>query len=175
MRKFIHRNIIIIISLSISVLLIILYNQSNINIFDSKNIQSLFEVTITFVSILLGFLGVLISSVLSLSNDSNIIGHFFKTVNRNNFKNKIMQSVVSGIFLVLNSLILIVSDSISDSVVNILFITWILLLSFFSSTEVSFYSLFIKMIVSSPQVKIQKNNKQHLDLNDIIPKQSEQK
>lgn len=167
-KNFLKRNCSILISLAISSCIISLYFGFSICIFESKNVSKIFELTVTFVSILLGFLGVLLSVVLSSIKEKNIIQYFFKTVDRKAFQSKLLGNVVLGIVLIIVSLLLIVHDKFDVLVLDILWVIWIFLLILFSGMEISFYHLFLKMLIYSADIDESYNQIEHENIDDLF-------
>lgn len=129
------------------------------DIFNSINIDKLFESTITFTSIILGFSGTLISHILNMKfetekkENQNInmtkISWYFKNVNFKQFSNTILTSIISSIALIILSLIMLTNDIMDQVVKFYFFYLWLFIFLIFVLYEVSLYKLFISLLFNN--------------------------
>jgi len=99
------------------------------------NFEKILDVVITFVSIILGFLGVLMSILLTL-RDTKLLEEIFKKIDQNLFKGYFSKSIIDGFLLVILSLLFFfptLTSKISsfNTKVNFLLLIWIFSLLYF--------------------------------------------
>lgn len=90
----------------------IIVSASKINI-SSTSFERILDSTITLSSIIVGFVGVLLGLLFSIRN-TEIVDLLFKKKSKNVLQSYFKSNILSGILLVLMSLILYLSDAITD-------------------------------------------------------------
>lgn len=166
--KFVIRNKSIFITV---VIVFVLYHADFAYITKDKNFSAVPQISCTFVSIVLGFLGVLLSIIFAIKEKTDIIQYFFKSVNWKIFKSKFWISFVSGLLNIALSMSLMVADLLEKSVMEIVFYAWTFSLIYFVLSQYEFYSLFFTMIEKSSE---KENNPNLLGTDDQISRSDQE-
>lgn len=138
-------------------LLIYVYNLVNIIISSEKILDS----TITFTSIIVGFVGALIGILFSI-RDTDIINELFKKNERKILKKYFQWTVISGLLLVLISTILYLHNSIYKTyeflnlnirLIDIIFSLWAYLVGYFVLSTYRITDVMMYIIFKDPNLK----------------------
>lgn len=112
---------------------------------------------ITFSSILIGFIGVLISILLTIK-DSNLIRELFKKVQGKILKKYFKFSLISGFLVVLFSLILYFNNRpifiYKEKQIDISIILWTLFLSYFAMSSLRIIDIMMHIIFKDHNIEI---------------------
>lgn len=141
------------------------------SLLSSNNITDVFNSTITCVSILIGFLGTLISQITSMNNEekstSSKIHLFFSLAKDKTVSFTISACILSGVTVIILSLFLLTSDVMTESIKNYIVYFWLYFFIVFLYYDFSVYHVFISLIFSK---NVNDNPLQCSDTNDDITK-----
>lgn len=97
----------------------------NINISNSNNYKELLNGLITLGSIIIGFLGAILPTVLGLRNESKFVKYVFRYDTENLFAKYLKATIFLGLSDILISLVMHVRNSFSLVARNVLYYLWI--------------------------------------------------
>lgn len=141
------------------------------NLLSSENITEVFKSTITCISILIGFLGTLISQINSLNNKekttSSKVPLFFSLADDKTISGTISACILSGVTVIILSLFLLTSDVMTESIKNHIVYFWLYFFIVFLYYDFSVYHVFISLIFSK---NVNNNPLQCSDTNEDITK-----
>lgn len=153
---------IFVIALSICILFFISIHPYIAKVMESKNIDKVFQSTITCISILLGFSGTLITQLLNAKREYDKSSDrenetrfkwFFKTINPRTLTNIISVCIISGISLIIISLIMLIINVLTINIRVMLFYFWIYVFIIYVYYEVVIYRLFISLLFDNEEQK----------------------
>lgn len=154
----------IIISIVITCLLTRINQKYSINILSSSYSNEILKSTITFVSIITGFSGGLMGQVINAKNNkSDFYIWYFKTVDKTVFKLNILLGTLTAFLIVGISIILLANDIISSTIDSFLMIIWTGTLIAFLIYQLNNYYLFLKMLLTIPEDKIQLSSPRNIN------------
>lgn len=172
---------IFIISLLVCFILYRFANPIIVKVFNSQNIDKLFQSTITCISIILGFSGTLITQIILSKREmdkSNPQGHnarnnifhwFFKNTDHNRITSTVFISIISCIILIVFSLVMLITDAFDVSVKLILFYIWLCAVIIFFYYIIRLYHLFITLLFSSEENQLSANESENeLDIQNCM-------
>ena len=139
---------------TIILILYILYVVLGVNgklalnwIADSKNFVNMCELITQFSSIVLGVYGIFIPVV--IGKQDRFTNYFWQNINRDKFAKDVHKIILSGIFVIILSIVLTVSDIMNKKIVMILVGMMVWVLFFYACCTYRFLGIFIQLIVGS--------------------------
>lgn len=111
-------------------------------------LQDMLTALITFSSIILSLLGVLLTIFISEKDKSRIIQYFFENSSKNEFVKQLKTIVVSGLMVIVISAVLFLNDMYSDKIAIFLEAAEIFTFSWFVLLTYRFIGILLKLIVS---------------------------
>lgn len=129
---------------------------NNLNISDFNEVKSVFEGTLTFTSIILGFIGVLITFVVSLKSESERVLYFFDHIDQSFFVRIVKYQILSGLLLSVLSISMFII--VNYEFANIVFIFWFYPLIYFSCSTYRLLSCLIDLMLRSDPKKPKVSN-----------------
>ena len=124
--------------------------------------KAIYQSTLTSTSIMIGFTGTLITNIMNAknrisadnksSNGKELIEFFFHNVDSKVLTNTILTGIISGVFLMFISLVLIAVSNLNSIIYEktylILFMIWSAFLIIFLLYEIQIFKVFIKLLIS---------------------------
>ena len=154
----------IVLTTVITVIFIVLLFFLNVDYKSSNtmdNFVNALDTTVVFVSIVIGFVGVLLASLLEVKDKSNIIKRFFRLIDENTFSKAVKSEIISGIAC---SLISILSYMlIYTEAICFVFLIWIWIVIYFSISTYNLISNLLKLLLSNTNVGIDEKIEGKLD------------
>lgn len=169
-KYFINNYGILIIAVSVCFVIYRFANSIIVKLFNSQNIDKLFQSTITCTSIILGFSGTLITQILPSKREmdkknlnennirSNMFYWFFKTIKPQKISNTILSGVISCIVLIALSLIMLITDVFDIGIKLALFYIWLFVIIIFFYYIINLYRLFITLLFSNDENQLSTPN-----------------
>lgn len=145
---------------------VVIYNffYSNVaHLFESENIDKIFQSTITCTSIILGFTGTLITQLLITKRemDKNISGNnnvhenkfswTFKDSNRKIITSTVLTGIISSMTLIFVSSVMLITDVLSTDIKIVFFCVWLYIIIIFAYYIISLYYLFISILFDNEE------------------------
>ena len=129
-----------------SLSLFILKNNGILKIAYSKSMSSALDAVMTFTSIILGFMGVLLTTFASMKGKSSIIQFFLASVNKRYFLKVVSKEISSGLGVALLTISLYFPSELvlifNKNVIVCLFTIWLFLILFFLFSTYRLLNLF---------------------------------
>lgn len=119
------------------------------NIYTSKNYDELLKSTISFISIINSFLGLLISILISNKDKSDSLQYFLERVDTTYFSRCLKQTIASGLFTILLSCILLINDIFLQLTIIILNSIWIWFFLFYIISTYRFISILLDLFLNT--------------------------
>lgn len=108
---------------------------------------------LTFATLMIGFLGVLLPAVVSMRKDSDLISNFFKVVSPKRFSAFIRSNIIASLALNICSIIMFFSkDMINTNHIHFAFLTgWLTILSaiYFIVTTYSVLNTLLRLLIEN--------------------------
>lgn len=115
-----------------SIIIFMIYTQFGL----TPKFDTILGSAVTFSSIMIGFVGVLMGILFSIRN-TELIDKFFNTVGRETLKHYFKQSIISGILLVICSMLMYLRDGFNSLLgIGILLWAFLLIFMFFSTYRI---------------------------------------
>lgn len=152
---------IFIIALLVCVIIYKFANPIIAKLFDSKNIDKLFQSTITCTSIILGFSGTLITQILLSKREmdkntskehnikDNIFYWFFQVTNPKQIVSTVFVGIISCVVLIAASSTMLITDILDTNIKVVCFCVWLFFVIIFFYYIINLYYLFITLLFSS--------------------------
>ncbi|WFR56351.1 hypothetical protein QA584_22460 [Anaerocolumna sp. AGMB13025] len=146
-------------------------------VYDSKNFNEVFKSTITFISIIISFLGVLLTILISNKGKSNLIQYFFDNADKKKFASSLKLTIISGLAADVLSCLLLLNDIYLRWGLIILTAIWIWVLLYYLSNAYRFISLLLRLFLDddtpNKKVKNEITNEDETNLKNLIKKTNE--
>lgn len=141
----------LILGMCIGVVFAVLRITGIVNFYVMDDFNDLLSAVVSFVSILIGLISLLITTVLVNEKNSTIVDSFLDIVGRNRFYKATRANIVSGILTAFFSVLLYFKQMFHPAINNIFFIFWIVsLMSFFFFT-IKFTDLLLQLLIIKPE------------------------
>lgn len=129
------------------------------NLYESKNYCEMLKSTISFVSIINSFLGLLISTLISNKEKDGALKLFLSQIDTTEFSRCIKQTILSGLITILISCILLMNDL--YLIITLIFINtlWIWFFLFYLLSTYRFISLLLDLFLGTENRKKDTVNK----------------
>lgn len=124
---------------------------------DSKNFDKMLEALITFMSIILSVFGFLIPSFLSGKGEIKAINYFLKYADMKLFAKKLKNIVAIGLVNIFITSVLLLTDIISTSIINLVILIWLWLLFNFMCNSYRFITIMINLLIVQKEDYVQKS------------------
>lgn len=158
-------------------LLAALKKDGSISIVSSANMPNALDAVMTFTSIVLGFVGVLVATIAGLKKETKIIQYFLEHVDKKYFLNVVKKEICSGLSTALITIMLYFPEELAAifdlEVIRILFALWLFLLLYFLFSTYRLMSLLLRMIFdngedknlssSSPGIRLSDDKRQAME------------
>lgn len=122
----------------------------------SKNFDKMLEALITFMSIILSVFGFLIPSFLNGKGETKAINYFLKYADMTLFAAKLKNIVAIGLIDIFITSVLLLTDIISNLIMNVVILVWLWLLFFFMCNSYRFISIMINLLMVEKEDFVQK-------------------
>ena len=154
---FLRDRLAIIISGVITIVIVLLDLRMEWGLLKSKNINDMLSAVLSFVSILIGLISLLITTVLVNEKQSKTVRLFLDKVKRKRFYNTIFANIATGIICAFLSILLFFRRQLPTPVSSILFCVWLYFLIAFLCFTLDFSSLLLKLLIYSPEEGIKES------------------
>ena len=133
-----------------------------ISLLKAPNASDAFGAVITFASIIIGFVGVLLTAIVSIKRESELIQYFLAKADKKAFSRLISRNILSGIAVALVSAILFFSDELcviltgrglTLYIMSVVFCGWIFLLAYFVLSTYKLMQVLLTMLIRSDEKK----------------------
>lgn len=131
-----------------------------VSVMDSDNFTCLLTAIISGVSIIIGLFGVLLTNLISIRRDSELVQYFFESVDKKYFDKSVRKCILSGFVNLFFSALLILNDVLFPKVGDVLLFFWIYTIVLFSIRSYRFISILISLIISDEKRYSGKKNNQ---------------
>lgn len=115
---------IVIAILSFLFILCSLYGKENYNLLCKSVYDKILDSVISFMSVSIGFVGVLLGILFSIQ-DSKLVQNLFKHKSRGLLRQYFVESFVSGMIVIILSIIMYLRNSMSDKMITIFSCLWV--------------------------------------------------
>ena len=150
----------------ISFVLIMLLFKLSFNPLESTGLDSLVEGIVTLDSIIIGFMGAIISVILSMKNDSKLVKYVFEKDTDGLFKRYLLETIAYGLIDVCISLLCYIRDIITNKYIIKIF-PYILIYAFFLFVFSTYRSMSCMLkLIFSDDTKIDEEISNKLDKNE---------
>lgn len=123
----------------------------------SNNMSNALNAVMTFTSIVLGFVGLLLTTIVGIKRESKIIKYFFDNADKKDFTSVVKKEVCSGLGTAVCTIALYFPKEFCSlfggEIVAALFYFWITLLLYFLFSTYRLMSLLLNMLFSSEEGK----------------------
>lgn len=145
---------VLILSLAITFVLSYALNSFGIlKIAYSKSLPCALDAIMTFTSIMLGFMGVLLTTFVGMKGESEVIKFFLSSVNKKYFLGVVKKEIISGLSTAFITISLYFLPDFAHifkaKILKIFFALWMFLLIYFLLSTYRLMSLFLRMILGS--------------------------
>ena len=120
-----------------------------VNIGTSEGFSDLLAMVVTFVSVVIGLLGVLLTCLISIRDTSKLVKFFFEKSKKNKFQNGIKQCILSGLLLVMATCALFIWDLFPGKLFALIKYSWVFLFVLFTSLIYRFISILISLVIDN--------------------------
>lgn len=124
--------------------------------FSSQNtveaITNALNTTVVFVSIVIGFVGVLLTSLLDLKNKSDVIRKFFRLIKEDVFARAVKAEIISGITCSLFSIFSYIM--LNTYIMCVVFAIWIWIVVYFSLSTFNLISNLLRLLLAKSDSSI---------------------
>lgn len=134
-------------------------------IFCSRNLSSTLTAVITFVSIALSFIGLLLTTVVGIKRESSVARYFFDTVDKKAFVRVINKNAFTGVASALISIVLFFSDKTGAMANALVGGIWVFFLVYFILSTFRLLNLLVTLLVrENPEAN--DNQKKYSNMSD---------
>ncbi len=115
---------------------------------------------ITFTSIIVGFIGVLLTSIVSVKRESELIQYFLSSVSKKAFTRLVSCNILSGIGTALSSAVLFCAEeiycillrrSVDPRIICVMFCVWAFLITYFVLSIYKLIKILLTMLIRSDE------------------------
>lgn len=126
------------------------------NLFDSSNVNNVLEAIVTFISIVISILGVLLPLIISTKDSSEMIKWFFSVIDKQYFITSVRRIFLSGLLAVFVSCVLFFHDIFYENFNFLLSLTLIWLVLYFLTSSYRFISIFLRLLITEKETGYKK-------------------
>lgn len=123
-------------------------NYYGINMMDSVNFISLLSASISGISVIIGLFGVLLTNLISIRNESDMVQYFFRSVDKQYFGKTIRECITSGFLNLIVAAVLILNDVILPKLCYVLLYIWIYTAALFVIRSYRLISILVLLIIN---------------------------
>ena len=120
-----------------------------VNISASDGFQDLLTMVGTFVSVVIGLLGVLLTCLISIRDTSKLVSFFFENTKNIRFQKGMKQCILAGLLLILMTCILFIWQLFPKKIFILIKYSWVFLLIYFTALIYRFLSILISLVIDS--------------------------
>lgn len=139
-----------------------------INICSGDGFRDLLTAVVTFVSVVIGLLGVLLTCLITIRDTSKLVKYFLKESPKKVFQNGIKQCILSGLLLVIMTCALFIWDLFPEKIFIIIKYGWVFLFTLFTTLIYRFISMLISLVIDNGEEEEGKKDNQ-----DVIGERQE--
>ncbi len=129
------------------VLYIIFYERYGFSFEKSNNFVTILGVTITFVSIIISFFGVLLTILITARDKSEMIRYFMEKADSRKFAKNLKHMILVGLMLICVSALLYMNDIIVTDIIHALILCNIWLFVCFVSLTYRFTGILLSLLI----------------------------
>lgn len=143
----------LIFGICIGAVFVVLQANGIVNFLSVENFNDVLNAVMSFVSILIGLISLLITTVLVNEKNSTIVDSFLDVVGRNRFYKATRANIVTGVFTAFFSVLLYFKQIFFPTINLFFFSLWVVsLMSFFLFT-IKFTDLLLQLLILKPKEK----------------------
>lgn len=126
----------------------------------SKDFSNLLSIIATFISVVIGLLGVLLTCLLSIRDSSDMIKYFFEEGQGEAFQKGIRTCIRTGLFSLVVTCILILQDILPVQIFSLVKDIWVIAVVYFSAMIYRFISILLNLVMNNEKSEESKKNNQ---------------
>lgn len=115
------------------------------------------DAVMTFTSIVLGFVGVLLTTIVGIKKESKIVKYFFDNADKKDFSRVVKREICAGLCTAILSIAMYfpaeISSLFEEKTIVVLFLLWLVMLFYFSFSTYRLMSLLLSMLFSAEDTR----------------------
>lgn len=127
------------------------YFRCDFKIWESENFPDSLTSMVTFASIIISFLGVLLTLLISAKEKSRLVNYFLASANMDYFISSIKKLVANGLLTVILAMILFLKDKMTEMVILVCFCYGIYSLMRFAALTYRFTNILLRLLIKDVQ------------------------
>ena len=126
----------------------------------SKGFSNLLSIIATFISVVIGLLGVLLTCLISIRDSSDMVKYFFEEGQGKVFQKGIRNCIRAGLFSLVATYVLMVQDILPVQFFSVVKYIWIVIVVYFSAMVYRFISILLELVMNNEELEGEKKDNQ---------------